>query len=256
MENTIYYFTGTGNCLAVARKINEKSKEKSELIPITGYVDKPQTKGDRVGFVFPVYCHKVPEIVKQFILRMEFTSSPYIFAVATHNVEPGQSLFDIKKLLTKKGQFLSIGIAIEMPGNAIETKPNVELERLSALDQKTKEVVDLIEAQKKGIINGNSGLIEKIRNKIVCFFAWNYIFAPRRYKISNNCTGCNICGRVCPVKNIHMSNNRPIWEKKCAVCLACYHWCPNNAIYLDNSVIKKRRQYHHPDITINDMLIH
>ena len=252
MLSEIYYFSGTGNSLATARMINEKSIEKSEIISISN--GKSVTKADRIGFVFPVYCHKVPDIVKRFILRMEFTSSPYIYAVATNNGEPGQSLFDVQKLLMKKGQSLSLGIAIEMPGNAIVTPLDIELKRLSAMAQKIAGIAGLVKVQKRGIIEGNNSLIEHIRNRIGNFFKLNYVFSPKRYKISDNCTGCGTCEKVCPVNNIHLVNQKPIWDNKCATCLACFHWCPQEAIY-DNIYIKKRRKYHHPEIKINDMFL-
>ncbi|MDR2585346.1 MAG: EFR1 family ferrodoxin [Prevotellaceae bacterium] len=254
MFSEIYYFSGTGNCLATARMINEKLIEKSSIVPISSIDGKQKIKADWIGFVFPVYCHKLPDIVKQFILRLEFTSSPYIYAVATNNGEPGQSLFDIQKLLTKKGQSLSLGIAIEMPGNAIETPFDIEHKRLTEMEQKVTEIAELIKVQKKGIIEGNNSLIELIRNQIVGFLAWNYIFSPKRYKVSDNCTGCGTCEKVCPINNIHLLNHKPIWGNKCATCLACFHWCPQEAIY-DNIFIKKRRKYHHPDIRINDMFL-
>ena len=106
MISKIYYFSGTGNCLAIARKMSEKLAEKSEIIPIASISGKLTIKADRVGFIFPVYYHKIPDIVKQFILNIEFASSPYIYAIATHNGEIGQSLFDIKALLNKKSQSL------------------------------------------------------------------------------------------------------------------------------------------------------
>ena len=50
------------------------------------------------------------------------------------------------------------------------------------------------------------------------------------------------------------ANHKPEWGKKCVACLACFHWCPKEAIYLDNFVVKKRGKYHHPDISVNDMI--
>jgi len=252
MISEIFYFSGTGNCLAVARMINEKSVEKSEIIPIP--YGKSVTKADRVGFVFPVYCHKMPKIVERLISKMEFSSSPYIYAVATNNGVPGQSLFDVHKLLVKKRQSLSLGISIQMPGNAIETPPDIELKLLSAMEQKVTEITELIKIQKRGIIEGNNSLIEHIKNRIGTPLKLCYVFSPKRYKISDNCTGCGTCEKVCPVNNIHLVNHKPIWDNKCATCLACFHWCPREAIY-DNRYIKNRRKYHHPDIKMSDMVL-
>jgi ferredoxin/flavodoxin len=252
MISEIFYFSGTGNSLATARVINEKSVEKGGIIPIPNA--KSVTNADRAGFVFPVYCHKIPEIVERFILKMEFTSSPYIYAVATNNGEPGQSLFDVHKLLAKKGQSLSLGISIEMPGNATVTPPDIELKRLLAMERKVAEMAELIKVRKRGIIEGNNSLIEHIKNRIGTPLKLSYVFSPKRYKISDNCIGCGTCEKVCPVNNIHLVNHKPVWDNKCATCLACFHWCPKEAIY-DNRYIKNRRKYHHPDIKLNDMLL-
>ena len=254
MVSQIFYFSGTGNCLAVARKFNEKSSIKSEIIPISGLNEKQVIKSDRVGFIFPVYCHKVPDIVKNFIMSMEFISTPYIFAIVTHAGEPGQSLYDIKKLLAKKKKSLSFGIAIDMPGNAVELNPEIELVQLSTMEAKVIKIVELIEAQKNNVIYGKNSLFEHIRNQIIGFLARIYVFSPKRYKVSANCTGCGICEKVCPVNNISLYNQKPKWGKNCVFCLACFHWCPNEAIY-DNRYIKNRRRYHHPDITIKEMFL-
>ena len=254
MFSEIFYFSGTGNSLAAARMINEKSAEKSEIIPIAAYDGDPVTKADRVCFVFPVYCHKAPDIVRRFLQRLEFVSSPYIYAVATHAGEPGQSLFDIQALLAKKRQLLSLGVALNMPGNAIVTDPDVDLECLSLLGERTEKIAKLLETQEKGSVDGKNSMGEHIRNKIVGFVACNYVFAPRRFKVSGDCAGCGACEKLCPIDNIHLTNHKPEWEKKCAACLACFHWCPKEAIYMDNFVIKKRRKYHNPDISANDMI--
>ena len=235
----IYYFSGTGNSLATARMINEQTTEKSKIISIPSVGGKAVIKSDRVGFVFPVFCHKVPDIVKQFIIKMEFLSSPYIYAVATHGGEPGQSLFDIKALLENKGQSLSLGIAIAMPGNAIETNPDDESKLLSTLEQKAKKIARLVDIKKTGVIDGKKGLMESIRNQIIGFISWNYLFSPKRYKTTDNCTGCGTCGKICPKNNIRLVNYKPEWQKECVACLACFHWCPKEAIYMDNFIIKK-----------------
>jgi len=253
MISKIYYFSGTGNCLAIARMLNEKLVEKSEIIPIVSISGKLTVKADRVGFIFPVYCHKVPDIVKQFILNVEFVPSPYFYAIPTHNGEIGQSLFDIKALLNKKSQSLSLGVGVAMPGNAFITEPDIEQERLSASDQRVADLAELIENRATDIIEGENGLFGQIRNRFTYFIVKNYFLSPKRFKVANDCNGCRRCVKVCPVNNIHLANNQPLWKNDCTCCLACFHWCPKEAIYLNHS-LGKRRKYQHPDIKISDML--
>jgi len=68
-----------------------------------------------------------------------------------------------------------------------------------------------------------------------------------------NCNGCGICERICPVHNIHMNAARPTWDDRCVSCFACLHWCPEEAISL-GGIDMHIEHYHHPDIQLADML--
>jgi ferredoxin/flavodoxin len=46
-----------------------------------------------------------------------------------------------------------------------------------------------------------------------------------------NCTGCGWCAANCPMGNIELKDNKPIFSDNCIICLRCYYGCPNNAIY-------------------------
>jgi ferredoxin len=70
---------------------------------------------------------------------------------------------------------------------------------------------------------------------------------------SEDCNGCGICERICPMNNVEMVDDRPVWSDNCAGCFACLNWCPREAISLggfDAGI----RNYHHPDVKISDML--
>lgn len=73
----------------------------------------------------------------------------------------------------------------------------------------------------------------------------------RSYHADDNCTGCNTCSNVCHVRNIKISDNKPVWQNHCENCLACIKWCPQKAIHGYGELPKG---YHHPDVKISDML--
>jgi len=70
---------------------------------------------------------------------------------------------------------------------------------------------------------------------------------------NDQCKGCRTCESVCPVNNIKLVDNKPIWLDHCQQCLACIHWCPEKAIQFGKRTLNKKR-YRNPTITVKDML--
>lgn len=230
--------------MAVARKIKNALTDKAEIIAIPKTSLGIATMADRIGIVFPVHFHTIPSIVEQFINRMVFKKPPYIFAIATCNSEPGRSLFVVNELLKKKGQVLSLGMATVMPGSTIVNTTNEEQEKLEDSTIRVAEIVKNIEMQRGNVIEGVEASTSAYDNKL----------SPELYKVSASCTACGICERVCPIGNINIKDGKPTWKSKCENCLACFHWCPNEAISIDY-MIKNRRKYHHPEVALADMLL-
>jgi flavodoxin len=56
----IYYFSGTGNSLFVAKELQKRIPD-AKLIPIVKHLKDSSIKaGEAVGFVFPVYFTAIP----------------------------------------------------------------------------------------------------------------------------------------------------------------------------------------------------
>ena len=64
----LFYFTGTGNCLSVARAIEERPVSIPQAIHQT-----PLTFSDeQIGIVALIYGHEMPTMVRQFLARSRF----------------------------------------------------------------------------------------------------------------------------------------------------------------------------------------
>ncbi len=105
MKSIIYYFTGTGNSLAVAKKIAAALGE-CELVPIASLKDTPGTitpAAERVGIICPVYFSGLPVMVDTFAQRLDLSGSQYIFSVVTLGGSGGSStLHQLDDILRKR----------------------------------------------------------------------------------------------------------------------------------------------------------
>lgn len=75
------------------------------------------------------------------------------------------------------------------------------------------------------------------------------------FEVTMDCDGCGICEKICPMQNISITEGKAIHFDTCAACCACLHWCPKHATLPTAAMLKGRTQYHHPEITLNDMRI-
>lgn len=64
----LFYFTGTGNSLYIAKKIEETPIS----IPQIMRQNDLEFSADRIGIVAPIYGHEVPSMVKEFLKKGVF----------------------------------------------------------------------------------------------------------------------------------------------------------------------------------------
>ena len=275
MSTEVYYFSGTGNSLFAARQIAERINGKLISIPSVIKEESIRTEADVVGIVFPVYYATsdcgIPRIISRFVRKLENLNSKYIFAVCTSGSMPGTTLENLSKLIASKGGTLAAGFIIKM------SRENVSKEKQDEMLIKQKEKLDAVckylLARKRGKLE-TRGILRKIALAPVLYLAIKPLFSRRYRKLSGSaglpfselipladrsfevdakCIGCGICAQVCPADNIRLVEDRPVWQHHCETCLACYSWCPQEAIGGD--IVSYNTRYHHPDVKLSDMLM-
>lgn len=258
MVTKIYYFSGAGNSLWLAKELKCILNTETELFRIANYMYVGhEIDANVVGFVFPVYFHSIPGMVKEFIETAQIKGNPYIFAVAACNAVPGHALFVIDKLLSKKGFRLSAGFKVDMPGISVVdgylTSKEVNLDRLTASKSIIADIAATINNRLPAAPRGDKSVKSHLANLFMTFAA-NKLLNPKLFYCTDNCTSCNTCARVCPADNITMSTDRkPLWGSNCQHCLACLHWCPQAAVELGTHSPGKVR-FQHPCIEVTEML--
>ncbi len=259
METTIYFFTGTGNSLKIAKALTEKLRD-SELIPIAKIwqIENINSTSEKVGFIFPLYYSGLPKIVHDFINTLDLSKSNYIFTVITSagdiNEQPLQQL---NKILEAKTKELNAGFFVTMPNNYIIGYDITSERRQKEFFEKASKQVELIsEIIKNKKINLAQDVFEKDvsrSERINSTFRGEVHQSDKSFYVDENCTSCGICERACPVNNIMLVEGIPQWQHKCQQCLACINFCPEKSIQFGADTLKTQR-YHHPEITLQEII--
>lgn len=259
METAIYFFTGTGNSLIIAKDLVEKLND-AELIPIAKIWDSAniKTECEKIGFIFPLYWSGLPRIVYDFINKLNLSKTKYIFAVITSagdiNEQPLQQL---KKLLKAKGKTLNAGFYITMPSNYIigyDVDPESRQKEL--FEKAVNEVEAILDIIKFNENNLSREIFEKDVSRSETInkdFRENVYNSDIAFYANNQCNGCGTCEDICPVNNIILLDDKPNWQHRCQQCLACINFCPEKAIQFGEKTIETQR-YHHPKITVQDII--
>jgi Pyruvate/2-oxoacid:ferredoxin oxidoreductase delta subunit/flavodoxin len=266
VTSRIYYFTGTGNSLAVARSIAERIG--SELVPVAATVAAglPASPADVLGFVFPVYDFLPAPLVTTLLERMPDLSGSYVFAVGTYGFVPQKAMESFAAGVVARGGLLAGGFLLRMPHNGLGGVA-LSRKREQALFDRARERCEDIAAyvsdrrtgtiERVGYFGGLvvTGRIFGVIPKVVpiLYNAATNGWESFAYFADDRCDGCGICARVCPAANVQMDEGRPRWLDHCALCFACLHWCPREAVQAGKVTVGMRR-YHHPAVKLPDIL--
>lgn len=258
MSNILYYFTGTGNSLAVAKKIEQKINGFS-LVPIHDAIKQPlPSYSNLIGISFPVYAYRPPHIVATFLRRLKKEGiGKYIFVIANSGGGPGNVLSHVKRML--KSKKLQAGFSLHMPFNYLPfgnvPLPSEQRKLYTHAEKRINTIAEIIENRQTHFDPVRNVFRTYIHPGIVYTLAYPTIpTMDKKFWTDEGCNGCTTCGKVCPVQNIRMHDNKPTWLHHCEQCYACVHWCPVSSIQWGDKTTGKKR-YHHPEIKLKELLV-
>lgn len=277
MDNVqIYYFTGSGNSLYVAREI-QKRFPGSDMIPIVSLLNKNtiRTNAGTIGIIFPIHAMTVPIPVRKFIEKLDVTSAKYIFAVATRAGTTADAFDKIDRILGKSGKSLDSCFMLTMANNDPKFKDwqppskekiaEIEATLRNRLDMIQKVVMNKEQSREKdsegvtfdlifpfnrameGLIRSGLSIVELTRGN-------NYFYSDQK------CARCGTCEKVCPSRKIKMADKKPVWQNHvmCHFCYACVNYCPAKAVQIKSKVYMRsytenNERYPHPYATVKDI---
>ena len=169
MHTTIFYYTGTGNALWVARELADRLGE-TELVAIASHPDGLETvDSETIGLVFPVHMWGIPAPIVRFVKSSCHLQPDYVFAVAVNGSQVASTLVQLKKLLAENNLTLASGFEITLPSNYTPfggPGPQEEQNRRFQLaEEKIPQIVDRI--KEKAALPVEKGPVQDRMERII-----------------------------------------------------------------------------------------
>ncbi|MDR2708786.1 MAG: 4Fe-4S dicluster domain-containing protein [Elusimicrobiota bacterium] len=233
----IFYFTGTGNSLSVAKKIG------GQLYSIAQVIKKGDTyfEDDSIGIVFPCHGVQVPAMVAEFLKKVELKSQ-YFFAIMTYGKFSGTALQELVSAMPKARNFNFHYVnEILMIDNYLlraDINKELEFEFKKSIDKNIALIINDIRCRK---INSapQKGFFTKILSSIKKFFFLVDGKNDINFRVDKSCINCGVCQKVCPKGNI-LAKGKVSYFHNCDFCMACVHSCKLSAIHVKGEKNSKR----------------
>ncbi|HPS12269.1 MAG TPA: EFR1 family ferrodoxin [Prolixibacteraceae bacterium] len=243
----IHYFSGTGNTAHAVKMVTDRLREQDfevKLIPINKNVKPPETTPDFHLIAFPVLSWAAPVLVKKYLSEMKTKAKTPVAILAINGAiisggkmekgYTGQALEEVETMLKRRGFDVFLTGNASFPDNWTQFTNPCAPDAIRAIFQEGElEVRSFTEK----FLSGEKELYRcGLRNIIWSgIIAYLFDYVGRRvlgkfYIADQNCTGCGICVKSCPVGAIKMGKWKPWWRTTCEDCNRCINICPEKAI--------------------------
>lgn len=208
-KRIILYFTGTGNCLHVARQL---AGENAELLSIPQLMkqQKFEIEADEIGLVYPIYGHMPPYMVRQFIPKAKLKAG-YKFAILTYGARKCDAVEIWDRISRNAGNDFDYINTLMMVDNWL---PNFDMNEQIKMDKHIPENLQKITADIAAKKQWHEPVTEEEREMHRGFMAYTgldpevgFLMKSEKYfTVTDACIGCGVCVSVCPRGNYELAS--------------------------------------------------
>lgn len=244
----IMYFSGTGNSRYIAERIAKVLGD--ELLSMNDRIKagdrSPIISDKRLIIVTPTYAWRIPRIVRDHLAETDFPGGAQAWFVMTCGSEIGNAA-KYNHVICQEKQFTDMGTAqIIMPENYIAMFNAPRSEEARQIVAKAQPDIDRAIsaiAANQAFPPPRNNLYDRFMSGPVNPIFYSFFVKANAFTVSDACTGCGQCARLCPTNNITIQNGKPVWGGDCTHCMACICRCPAEAIEYGKKSLGKPR-YH------------
>lgn len=247
----LFYFTGTGNSLYIAKQIEKEPVS----IPQAIRQSNLEFTADSIGIVAPIYGHEVPPMVREFMKKAVFHTE-YFYMILTYGNRHGGAAELAKTLCDECDIPVNYINVIIMVDNWL---PAFDMNEQKKIDKKIDENIAVILEDLSARKNMIAEVTDADRTVHQQFLermsqmpadAWQHLL-----RVSDACVGCGICEKVCPSSSVHVVDGKAVHTPgNCQTCLACAHACPQKAIRLTVPEANPDARYRNEHVSLQEII--
>lgn len=242
----LYYFTGSGNTLLIAKRVKKQLEDRSYevmLIDMADHVYVSTKKAEFVGLLFPVAIQSTYPLVWKFLNNLPVVDKVKVFMIDTLVSFSGGIVGPLRKILDNKGYDCVGAIELKMT-SSMEKKFITDDEKRAKNEGALKSADDFIETLLKGQSKWpRLPLLSDLMRKISMDSGIWEKTSKKKTVDHNICIKCGICVKSCPVDAMVLEGKVVIDHKTCISCMRCLNICPPNAFRIDGKSLYQQIKY-------------
>jgi len=233
----VLYFSATGNteyiARAVAKGLNDICINLLDRIKRGDHT--PLSSEKPFVICAPVYVCEMPRFMSKYLKEQIFSGSKDVYFIFTSGGYCGISGVLAKHIFQKKGMHYHGHAEFKMPRNYVASDAYAMLspqETEARILRATEQISGVVVAIQSGgeLVSRHVFLFE---TAITVPFnpVWSKLkLRAKDFYTTDKCISCGKCVKLCPLNNIVLQDQKPLWGNHCSHCMACICNCPAEAI--------------------------
>lgn len=250
-ENVIFCYSGTGNCLDMAKTIARKLCDTDIILMRKEPAVTDVRDAKRVGFVFPCYGGGLPGGVEESLRKIQVGLTAHTFGVCQYAGYMGSGLYKLNSIIPLR-YWTAVShqcTCIWLLPHSVMLPPVTPAMAQRRADKKAKQIAQDVLARAVSPKAPPKKPVNQLESSV-----WPKIVAGKaqKFAVSDACVACGQCARLCPRGNIRIEGGRAVIGGNCIQCLSCLQYCPQQAISIGR-ITDRREHYHNPNVTAAEL---